>query len=741
LQVGVSQSNYLAHIDHYGVKDGLSHREVFTIHQDQNGFIWVGTRYGLNRFDGKTFKSWTVEKQGLTSNTIHHIREDAGGWLWIITAEYWYSGIKVTHLSFVNIQSGEVQSLEERFGDSSPFDLSKANYIYADGSGGMVLGSAVGEHFHFHPKKGFRRIALPFDFLPIDQYGKPGQPGIWGLKLAVDSLGINQLVQLDSHNFEILQQYDLSKAIDYVQLFFTAQDQYWLANTLDGEHPELYKCHQQRAHLVEDFTRLNDRINPQASLSDWSKRLYYQPRHNLFWFKATPHFYVFHPEEGMIFDFQDNHQDLIDADIQNVVFDRRGVAWLGTVNGLYKVNLKPNPFKNILSEAYANYTVKQAYSCRGIWADEREILVNTYKGRMRWDKTNKQAEKLAYSLMMDTPTLSNSWMHTPFSVIKGRDSSTLWFGEVELVKRNRITGEEEVFFWEQSEDQIWSIYEDAQNQIWLGTEKKGIAYLDQTSKQLKVAEGFPADLQQSFVYAFVESEEEWIWVATNTGLYRWSIEQETVQRFCTDAPLEQRLPSNQIHHVHEDRTGVLWLATGGSGLLRLQLDEDRKKINDLKQFTIAHDLPNNILYAVYEDGFGKLWISSDYGIIRFDKETQVVKTYLIEDGIAHPEFNRIAHFQDKAGTIYFGGLNGVTRFHPSNFSDQNLFETEPSLCITDFQQFDGKSETLINKTAEIKQSKSIQLAPNDRFFRLQFALLDYQNTELHRYAWKIEGLD
>ncbi|MEM9107724.1 MAG: two-component regulator propeller domain-containing protein, partial [Pseudomonadota bacterium] len=83
------------------------------------------------------------------------------------------------------------------------------------------------------------------------------------------------------------------------------------------------------------------------------------------------------------------------------------------------------------------------------------------------------------------------------------------------------------------------------------------------------------------------------------------------------------------------------------------------------QFTEIDGLSNNHLYAVYEDEQEQLWMSSDYGIIQFDKKTFQAKAYLPKDGTTHHEFNRISHHQSEDGRLYFGGLNGVTAFYPN----------------------------------------------------------------------------
>lgn len=738
---GEAQSSYLANITHYGVEEGLSHREVFDVHQDQQGLIWIATRYGINRFDGKDFKWWTKEEQGLASNTVHHLLEDAEGWLWAFSAEHWFYGTNIQHLSLVNIYSGEVLSPKERFGDSTALDFSNLHMILSDGEGGLLLHTHDFHNFHFHPHHGFKALSTDTYFLPRQQQRASRKEGIWGIKKSTTTPGKFLLAQLNA-NGQTVQYHPLDKGEGRLDLFFPAQKQsLWFSHSNTVETPKLYKYANQKISDSLDILSFNPAVPPGSIFTDWTNRLYFQPGPDFFWFKAYPYLYTFHPEEGLIYDFRVEHQSLIDADIQNIEFDKDGTAWVCTVNGLYQVTLQANPFQRLLYQDYKSYHVNKAYSCRGIWANQDQVYINSYKGRVILDKTDQSIEELSVVKAENGKPLLVGRLFFPLSIKKSKQPDVLWFGEIDLVKHQLSTRNEEVYTWSEGTKEIWSIYEDAQQRVWVGTGKYGIGYMNEQRQQLQLVEGLPDNLQKSQVYAFTETSGGWVWLSTNTGLYRWSPEKGVSARFWSGGNKETNLPIDNIQHLHEDKNGTLWLATLGGGLLRLELNNFGTQIIDLQQFTIVHGLPNNVLYGVYEDDFGHLWLSSDYGIIQFDKASYHIQTYLTDNGITHHEFNRISHFQDEEGRIYFGGLNGVTTFHPKNFQQLTDERPSPPLRITEFQQYDGEREQLINKTADIQRNKQIVLKPGDRFFRLQFALLDYKTPLLNRYAWKIEGID
>ena len=147
-----------------------------------------------------------------------------------------------------------------------------------------------------------------------------------------------------------------------------------------------------------------------------------------------------------------------------------------------------------------------------------------------------------------------------------------------------------------------------------------------------------------------------------------------------------------------------------------------------------------MIYAIFEDDYQQLWLSSDFGIMQFDKETFNVRAYLEKDGISHQEFNRISSHQSEDGTIYFGGLNGVTSFHPSDFQEAKGVNS-PKMVLSAFQKFDGPAGEEQDLTAKLKRSGQVDLRPGDRYFRLKFALLTYRDVERINYAYRIAGID
>jgi len=158
-----------------------------------------------------------------------------------------------------------------------------------------------------------------------------------------------------------------------------------------------------------------------------------------------------------------------------------------------------------------------------------------------------------------------------------------------------------------------------------------------------------------------------IWLATNKGIFLITDTEGVLRHF---SQTSGDLPFDFIQHMHIDEEGVFWLASKGGGLIRWQPSLNKNEHSTFKKITINEGLSHNYLYSVYGDAYNNLWISSDYGIMKFDKKTKQIQTFTTNDGLLHNEFNFTAHYQAKDGTLYFGGLGGLIALHPKDFKTE-----------------------------------------------------------------------
>jgi two-component sensor histidine kinase len=200
--------------------------------------------------------------------------------------------------------------------------------------------------------------------------------------------------------------------------------------------------------------------------------------------------------------------------------------------------------------------------------------------------------------------------------------------------------------------------------------------------------------------------------------------------------ISHRFPFEILHDAYVDDAGIFWFATNGEGLFRW---DRNKNAPEFKQFGTTDGLPSDILYRIESDDHDNLWISTDNGLVRFNTKIFKTSTYTTVDGISHNEFNRTSSFKAADGRIFFGGLDGVNAFYPTDFLSDSVASEIPVRLIS-FNKFSAEENKLVDETNNLISQNKIVLQPGDRFFNLEFQLLDFDEGKPN-YAYMIEGID
>lgn len=732
---------YILHTQFFGIEDGLSHRDIQCIYQDRLGFIWLGTNYGLNRFDGYQFKWFTKEKHGLQSNTINHIVADADGLMWLFNTT---NRLFQTPLSIdiFDPSTGGVVSFEQKFGKLAPFPITDIFSFAAAPDGRIFFSTTKGQLFIYTPGKGFETHQLSVRYLVFHSFSK--HQTIWGYIYNKETDIREGIVEIDFKG-KILRRYDPGYPIQNTFIAGTDQaENLWYILKRDGKKPPdyseglLFRITPKGA--VEQITGSKknwpvdsldlDRVGFGAGFQVWL-----HPTQGALYVFSRNSFQVFHPDKGWYFELEAANKFL--AYTNTVFFDRKGNAWAGTSFGLYRIEISPNPFSQILNDK--NEADFRAF--RGItegasgnlWASNDRG--NGWLWEIKPQNQHYQVRDLSATNRAMTDSLQNKY--ALFTDRKG----FLWFGSGPsklIIKYDPETNTYQTFPLkiprkiETLQVNIWSFYEDENGLLWFGTDAGVVGYLDENQKVVILPELAGVNAAGGCIYQFQKDKNGQLWLATDKGLFLLNQETKAITPY---QPKTGKVPWEGVFYIHPDADGSFWLATKGLGLFHLN-----PKTGDFQQFTKADGLSNNTIYAVYPDDFNNLWMPSDYGIIRFHKNTLRTNAYLKKDGITHNEFNRISHCKAANGTLYFGSLNGITAFHPKDFQADS-FDLNIPLVITEFQQFIGSENKLLDQKNELLQSRTIIVNPDDRFFLLEFALLVFDETENVQYAYKLEGED
>jgi len=437
--------------------------------------------------------------------------------------------------------------------------------------------------------------------------------------------------------------------------------------------------------------------------------------------------YVIDPQAGVLYaPEKPPTTTLLRPSNYHVFIDRQQNVWYGSAEGISLARRIPQRFQRLSwvdTRLRSTYDVKEA---RGIAEGEGgEMYMQCGNYVYRYDSGSRNM------------TIIHRQQQNISSIACDPLDGTLWFLYNQLIRYSPKT--RQLKRVSQSEwfgnNFNWSILIQPKH-IMLGN-SDGIFIFDKESGLVTPFEaynGFDALRTAEVYFMHLEHPEE-IWLLTNSGLFVMHPETGVREHYGSREGRATYLPADNLRHYYKDEAGVYWFATA-QGLLRWEPESSLYRL-----YTASDGLSNDNLYAVYPDDFGFLWLSSDQGIIQFHPETGSARYYLIEDGITNNEFNRISHAKGRDGTIYFGGLNGVTAFHPRDFRYEIEKEADLPVVLMAVELLGENKSRGRDLLIEYYQTNKLVLLPTDRFVNLRFAMPNYKKTKGVVYSYRIEGLD
>lgn len=698
------------------IEEGLASHEVFCGVQDDAGFLWFGTRNGLNRYDGKNCLLFTRQRKNLQDNKVVQLAKDDAGQLFI---EYGNIGFKLTtngKIDVMNATTQEVKTLTAAF-PKMPFKEQDVYWISNDGTDEINFLTAYPFRlWKYSSKRGFKlRYEIndwdQQDSLPYIDHRITGPACMFGKGKALLKL-TNQASQYLITNDTVMA-FTQQDVLRSQPIGFTSQNDLLITYNTKNESQMF------TVGMVTGEGKLESAVDSgKYSIAGIKGKYWYQVAcgadgSSSIFFINTDALYLWNESAFLKIASKAELKAFENLFVYEFFPDNLGNLWICTSSGVLQVKIERNRFEHY-------FTLKQQYiepnsQARGIYAEESgKVMANI------WTSTFlRQGDSMQH--VTDD--------EIKYAVIEHH--SAFYCGGYNLFRyeetKNRISK-----YPEGMGSEIWSMFSLNDSLLLLGR-TNGFLLFNSNSNAFDslclAAKNFP---DAKFVYRFFRSNNDTIWAVAENGLYnitkvngKWSI---------------LNYPSAFINGLslldaYEDTEGVFWLATNGEGLYRWD-----RKTGSFRQFNITSGFPSDVLYRIETDDYDNLWISSDYGLIRFNLKSFSVNTYTTIDGISHNEFNRTSSFKATNGRLYFGGLDGVNAFYPRDFmSDTNRLYVP--LRVIAFNQFVDSQNDLVNKTTELLNTSQITLAPNDKFFTLEFQLLDFAKNEAHRYAYKIEGVD
>ncbi len=689
-------------VRHISVEDGLLNRFINCITEDNRGFIWVGTNFGLNRYDGYRIDVMTREEDHLFSNSIHGLHLDINNKIWAVHRESRVSNI--THVDIIDPVTFELESLEDYLPDAG-LNAHEIKGIFT-GAGRTIYVTIGNNTLLRFDEHGLKSI-LPASF----------NRGMKKLSFIDDGIFFqnNSLDTIEYWNTEG-EHVASYKLPEHDHLFNNPIAWKYLGKASDGgrvfEVGETIKPYFIGIYVLypggafeKKLQFISEEINPSA----WD---HYR---KAVWIQSEDSYYNFDPATGKI--VQPHVKDQSVNQLACYV-GKDGQVWKGTQDGIYIFKSLPAYFKTVLK------TSQPLYSCRGMTKDTNGVLyVMTHGGHFKYYPKENKLEEWEFDFTFVgiaslTDRMGNIW-------ISGENGGCYKYNPYEETVQSTSPATSGYYA-------TWDIEELSTGDMGIGT-TQGLWIKKPTDNSPPIQfnkTGTHELLNKSTVIHMTENEDG-LWLATSNGLFLVDLQSGVKTHYDEKT---SGLPNNNLLFVHIDSSGTFWLGSRGGGLIKWD-----KQNNSFRTYSNKDGLSNNIIYAVYEDDFGFLWLTSDYGLMRFEKATGICRTFLPDDGIPHEEFNRAAHYQDEEGNLYFGGLNGFLIFNPRNIRESG--GDQYPLLMTKFEVFDGVSGNFEDWTNRVQANRNIVLRPKMKSFILHYAILDFDDPRLKRYAYKIEGLD
>ena len=730
LQLPVFSQKPFVKITRLSLEEGLSQSNVRCILQDKNGFLWIGTQDGLNRYDGynfKVFKNDPNDINSLSNNLISCLLEDREGSLWIGTMD---------GLNKFDQRSGKFKHYFARKGNPFALQGESVLSLAEDSSGNIWAGTYLGGMSTFNSKENKFTTYL---HNPIDENGLSSNT-IFALhvdrkgKLWIGTFG-GGLNCLDEKSGKFLHFKNISNDKnslnnDFVNTIQEDEDGNLYVGTASGISVlNIFSNKINRLGINSTDENLIQKANVQAISRD---------KKNKFWFGTETNGLIYFDKVSgkleQFFSEKNNSSNIKENNVTALFVDDKNTVWAGTHSaGLTKLVRTKKIFENI----FADNGNKSGLTDANIWPifedSKGNIWVGTNNGLNVLDKNNRILKKYFYS-----PTNKNTISNNRIWSINEDRKGTIWVGTQNGLNsinfsKNKITrfqyspNKKSIPF-----NLIKYVYPDKDGLLWLGTWGGGMIRFDPSSMDSKIYQHHLNDkfsISDDIVFYITKDSKGTLWVCTSNGLNKFDKTNERFTSYVHDKSNPNGLHANAVYFILEDRNNIYWIASHGGGLIRFDNSSGK-----FKSFTEKDGLPNNVVYGILRDADSNLWLSTNKGISKFSLQQKIFKNYNMKDGLPNNEFNAGAYSKSKSGKFYFGSIDGLTSFYPDSISENKYV---PKIAVTDFKIFD---KTMKDFNCFVG-GEEIHLNYNDNYFSFEFAALDFTEPANNQYAYMLQGFD
>lgn len=756
-------------ITRLSVTEGLSQSTVNCIIQDRQGFMWFGTQDGLNKYDGYDFTVYKydpLDSSSLSGNFINTIYEDRRGILWI--------GTEGGGLSSFDPKTEEFNSYRHDPNNANSLSHNRVGTILEDPTGTLWIGTIGGglnklvweDPDHLQPK------FVRYKHEP-DNPNSLSHDRVWNILEGSNGelwLGTNRGLNNLNPKTGVFKHYKHdpinpnSLSTDFVWSSYRDKSgKLWIGTYNGGLNRLIPSDGEGSLPIFVHYKHDPDNGN---SLSNNIVSEIIEDKTGMLWLGTFDGLNRFDPktEKFVLYKNDQNDPNTLSGNrLHSIFIDNVNALWVGTFSsGVNRLDLNQQKFS-----LYRNSPNKtNSISNNVVTSISEDKMGRIWIGTFNNGLNNFDRETETFTHYKHNPEDSESLSSSMISAIHGDSQGNVWVG-VYLKGLYKITPNHKFIQGldgshshaiinyrndpnepsSLSHNIVSSLYEDDAGVLWVGTTGGGLNkfILSEGKRSLIGKEKFvryhhapndPKSLSSNTVMVIYKDKTGILWIGTRSGLNRFDSETQTFSPYKHNFGNPFSLSNDIVYSINEDQAGNLWVGTSAG------LNKFNRRTQNFTRFTEKKGLPNGAIYAILFDEHGRLWMSTNKGLSKFDPETKAFRNYDVNDGLQANEFNLGAFHKSKNGELYFGGINGLNRFHPDSVKDN---EHIPPIIITDFKLFNESVPVSTGGQSPLEKHISVveelELSYRDNVFSFEFVALDYMFPEKNQYAYMLDGFE
>ncbi|WP_010136040.1 hybrid sensor histidine kinase/response regulator transcription factor [Ochrovirga pacifica] len=694
---------------HLSIKEGLSQRSVTSIIQDSKGYLWLGTRDGLNLFDGTKFVVFRHNSEDTTSlshSWVTSVFEDSNQNIWIGTTD----GLNLYNPKERNFIRYQQNNPHNFLTDNNVWNIAQVDdkTLWITTNKTITVVDIDSKNSMSLPKK----ISDIIQFNQVRSIYKPHENYVWLCT---------------------------SKKIIQYNLLSNKALFYSYPNTSSNE------AHHNNSPKIYEDAHKNIWLGYENGLAIWDAkqnkfvdapynitspvRAFNEDLDGNLWIGSYTGLYILNSQRTKVKQFTNNPNQLGSLS-QNSIYaitkDNRGDLWIGTwAGGVNYFDYNFQAFQQIAygtSNKMLNYSVVSSI----IELQNGNLFVGTEGGGLNFYHKNNDI----FTYYKHNPKDASSIGSNNIKALLLDQQQTLWIGThdkglfyTDIQKKpfsfhkvNPVLNDGGSL----EECRILSLYQDEQQNIWIGTLSKGLFVYNTTNKTIKKI----ANHLKSIKCISKSNKVNEVLIGGIEGIEKINTLTHKVT-FLTNKNTQTFIPKSvNCILVHQQK---IWVGTEGKGLYQIDLTA-----NQTTKYSIAEGLLSEVIYGILSDHEGKIWVSTNNGISSLNTKNKEIENYLEPDGLQGKEFNYGAYLKGQNGVLMFGGTNGFNLFNPKDIKKNSFVPPVDIYGIT----VNNKEYTHITQPGF-----KIELVHNQNDLQIDYTALSFSQAEKNQFAYKLEGFD